>query len=164
MRENYIARDVIEGKGIYCIYQFDNLDQNNKGVFKVGMTTSFHNRIAQNHTYSPAGIWVVAMLKNPTRKSNDRTDASYYREVENFIFSDITKRGGIPIKMNIRRQNEGKTEYIYTDIPTILLSFGKAEKTYGGTFVNYRLSKQKIERERIPDDLFKGEIHFKETI
>jgi hypothetical protein len=164
MREGFIERDVIEGKGIYCIYQFDNLDKNNKGVFKVGMTTSFHNRIAQNHTYSPAGIWLCAMLKNPTRNINNRTDAIYYREVEKFIFDDIVERGGIPIKMNIRRQNKGETEYIYTDIKTILLSFGKAEKKYGGTFFNYRLSKQKIERERISDDLFKGEIHFKETI
>ena len=131
MREGYIQRGPYNGKGIYCFLQFDNLDEHNKAVFKIGLTTSFQNRVGHYHSYGPAGIWTVGFLREPWRLRDGRQDASFYREIEKYIVKGLIDRGGILVTDKTRKRSED-TEYIYTDFDTIKVTFKNAERRYGG--------------------------------
>ena len=81
----------IKGTGLYCIMPFEYLDENNKALFKIGLTTrSFKDRMENYHTSFPLGVYLVAFLKAPTamrirRTGNTRTVTTlkaYYTAIE----------------------------------------------------------------------------------
>jgi len=63
----HLQRDKYGDGGIYAFYPFDSPLVRRKGVFKVGLALSFDKRLHQYDTGSPAGVYVVAYLKNPLK-------------------------------------------------------------------------------------------------
>ena len=154
----YREREQVEGGGIYCFYPFDNKpDEYCKGVFKIGMAISFQHRTGNYHTYLPQGVWTAALLVNPTKKNNFDTERKYYQHIEKEIFSNVEKFGGRPIYMAIRKQNQGKTEWIYTNINGIDKAFEIAHKKYGGQIKLFKL-KLPPSINQVP--FFTGQINF----
>ena len=135
MPYKYVEKEIYLGAGIYCFYPFDSGLVANKGVFKIGMTTSFERRTSSYHTYMPEGVYVVAMF---TPRKNKRQDeygeeglSRYYRRIEKQIFKDIIARGGEMVTMNIRT-NGGKTEWVFADFNILEDAFDKAKEEFGG--------------------------------
>lgn len=140
----------IRGGGIYAVMPFSKLDKNKNAVFKIGSATNFRKRIEEYHTYFPVGIYLVAFLKSPPvprpLRSNPKETPtkSHHFRIEQFIYDDIQKNGGIPISSTTRIQNmnaskEGKTEWIYTNDTTIHEAFLKAKQKFGGDVELYYL-------------------------
>ena len=160
----YLERDVIKGSGIYAFFPFDQLDDKGFGVFKIGMSGNFDNRIKNYHTYLPQGVYYKCFLKNPSLKKNGFDTFSYYVKIEKEIFNDIKLNGGIVISSSIRKHNNGETEWIYANEKMIEDAFDKAYEMYGGknsdleigTLKHLQRQRAKFERNKI----FKGEIYF----
>lgn len=125
-------RDFEDGAGVYCFFSFDNRTKAKKFVCKIGMTTSFHNRIGGYHTYFPMGVWYLAFLKTPTRRNHFTTLRQYYECIEKEIYDDIVAHGGRPVINPTRTKNNGITEWILTDEVTIDTCFTAANNKYGG--------------------------------
>ena len=54
----------IKKGGLYCIYPFDNIDDNGYGLFKIGMAEkSLHNRIDHYITYYPEKVLIICLLE-----------------------------------------------------------------------------------------------------
>ena len=159
-----LEREEIEGSGIYCFFPFDQLDKKGFGVFKIGMTTSFDNRIKNYHTYLPKGVYYKCFLKNPTQKRNGMDVASYYIHIEREIFDDVKTLGGQVITMDIRKNNYGETEWIYANEQMIEDAFDKAYAKYGGVNTDLDIGdlshlaglRNQFERNKI----FRGETYF----
>jgi len=160
----YLEREEIEGSGIYCFFPFDSLDKHKKGVFKIGMTGNFDKRIRSYHTYLPQGMYYVAFLKNPSLKKNGMDTYEYYVKIEKEIFENVKAFGGEVIKMDIRKHNNGETEWIYANEKMIEKAFDLAYIKYGGKRTDLvigmlnKLEKEKVKLEK--DKIFKGEIYF----
>lgn len=135
MPYKYVEKEIYLGAGIYCYYPFDSALVENKGVFKIGMTTSFEKRTASYHTYMPEGMYVVAMYTPRKNKERDEYGEQglpkYYRRVEKKIFKDIIARGGQMVTMNIRTHG-GKTEWVFANYDDIENAFDDALKEFGG--------------------------------
>ena len=162
--KQFVERETIQGSGVYCFFPFDSLDNKKKGVFKIGMTGHFDNRIRGYHTYLPQGMYYVAFLKNPTLQKNVLNTHQYYVKIEKEIFKNIKEFGGEVIEMQTRKINNGETEWIYADEKMIEKAFDLAYQKYGGkntdleigTLSHLNRLKPNLERDKI----FKGEIYF----
>ena len=154
----YRERDDPTGGGIYCFYPFDSpLDETCKGIFKIGLAIDFHDRIGNYHTYLPMGFYKMAILQDPKKGSGYfETLKMYYLKIEKQIYDDIVKDGGYPIFMAIRKQNLGRTEWIYTDQKTIHKAFERANKVFGGKAFLYSLRLPKNNKTPI----FTGSINY----
>ena len=153
----YRQREVIDGGGVYAFYPFDNpLDEYCKDIFKIGMTTKFHKRIGNYHTYLPQGVYTMAILQNPTKLRNNANDRNYFTRIEREIFKDVEGKDGKALYSNIRVNNKGKTEWIYTDEKALDFAFDKAQKKYGGKALLYNLKPKKTQD--VP--IFTGTIHY----
>lgn len=164
----------IKGSGLYCFYPYDKLDDNNKGVFKIGLaTTSFNRRLDQYHTYFPEGLYLVAFLENPpvktigTRQTTAYTKKAVYTKIESFIINHIIEHGGQQIYSTTRikdmnEQNKGATEWIYTDVETIHKAFKSAHKEFNGKDYYYHLDEinQEATIKIKENPIFRGEIIF----
>ena len=132
----HAERERFDGAGIYCFYPFDSKLVNNKGVFKIGMTTSFDKRTYGYHTYLPQGVYIVAMFMPMKHKDKDEYGKvglpKYYKRIEDEIFKEIILRGGEMVTMNVRLKG-GKTEWIFADFNTIEDVFEEKHAKYGGT-------------------------------
>lgn len=54
--------------GLYCFLPYERLDGEKKAVFKVGLTSQdISNRIEQNHSYYPTGVYMVFFLSLPNK-------------------------------------------------------------------------------------------------
>ena len=132
-------RDDPKGGGIYCFYPFDSpLDEYCRGIFKIGLAIDFHSRIGNYHTYLPQGVYTSALLQNPTKKAI-KNKRIYYGKFEKQIYKDVEDAGGKPLYMAFRKQNSGKTEWIYASEKMIDDAFLKAEKDFGGKAHLYKL-------------------------
>ena len=159
-----LEREEITGSGVYCFFPFDQLDDKGFGVFKIGMTTNFDNRIRNYHTYMPKGVFYKCFLKNPTKKREGMDTPSYYIKIEKEIFSDVQQNGGKVITMDIRKHNYDETEWIYANEEKIEDSFDKALEKYGGVRTDLEIGslshlarlRNQFERNKI----FRGEIYF----
>lgn len=167
--KEFKEREVIEGGGIYAFYSFDKFDIHKKGVYKIGLTTNFQKRIGSYHTYLPEGMYFQAFLQNPSLKRNGREDASYYLAIEKEIFHRVEELGGEVVKMEIRKTNNLRTEWIYTNQATIDIAFREADIKYSGKkgrLLEYNLlgkngiEKQTEARLKKNEPLFTGEIVF----
>ena len=165
--KDLMRRERVEGSGVYCFFPFDTLDEKGYGVFKIGMTSHFHNRIGSYHTYLPEGIYFVAFLKNPTKLKGDMNLATYYVMIEKEIFNDIKEHGGRVITQAIRYNNEGETEWIYCNQKQIDDAFERAYVKYGGKHSDLETVKGSFKRSLAARKvglearkIFKGEIYF----
>jgi hypothetical protein len=135
----------ITGGGLYCLMPYETLDKKGKAIFKIGLAIDFDKRMDQYHTYFPLGVYYEAFLVNPKVKNIKtrtmtklETTTIKYKEIEKFIIDDIVAQKGsqrISSTTRIKHRNEdeeGATEWIYTDETTIHEAFLKAEKKYGG--------------------------------
>jgi len=133
----------IKDSGVYCFFPFSTLDKNDKGVFKIGIAKkSIYKRSEQYHTYFPMGFYYVAFLENArvpikTRNKQETTIYKQYREIEKFITDYLIKHGANPIRTTARilhknENNEGMTEWFYTNEDLIHKAFIQAQKKYGG--------------------------------
>ena len=167
--KQYKEREVIDGGGVYAFYPFDKFDENGKGVYKIGMTTNFHKRIGSYHTYLPEGMYFQAFLQNPSLKRKGRENTSYYIAIEKEIFRRIEDLGGEVVKMEVRKTDNLRTEWIYTNQATIDKAFREADIKYSGKYgrlLEYNLlgkngiEKKTEERIKKNEPLFTGEIVF----
>ena len=55
----------ISGGGCYAWIAYQDVDKNNKGVFKVGMALNFSSRGENYFTSHPLGLYFVCFLQNP---------------------------------------------------------------------------------------------------
>lgn len=133
--------------GIYCFFPFAHVDNKDKGVFKIGLATkTYYNRLEAYHTYFPQGVYMIAFLEEPyippATRASEVSLLTQYRKIENFILKIIEDEGGERIKSPARVNNEGKTEWVYTNIKTIHRAFLAAEKQYGGTASLYTFQRE----------------------
>ena len=88
---------------IYCIYPFSGFDKNNRGIFKIGITSKkFHERLDSHyHTYFPAGFYYYCFLQQPEKsEDNERTLLKFYGEIEQFIFANIKMLLVLAVKLD----------------------------------------------------------------
>ena len=161
-REVGLDKLKIIGDGVYCIYPFSELDEKNKGAFKIGIATggSFYHRLEDNyHTYYPMGFYYKSFLEDPTlNKDKKLSKLSYYKEIEQFIFQNIV---GEKIISDARSVKDGRTEWIYTNQKSINDVFEKAFNIYGGKLNSYNLTKGAFRAEtKGKDIIFEGKIKF----
>jgi len=154
-------RQEIEGAGVYCFLPYDRLDIKGKAVFKIGMSTNFHKRAGGYHTSLPQGVWLVNFLKNPTRLMGPNKGKLnlYYTVIEREIFQDIVNHGGKAVSMDYRVKNQGRTEWVYTDVQTIDDAFERAQHKYGGVDVPVNLEEE-LPNAAIKQPCFIGETYF----
>jgi hypothetical protein len=158
-----VAIDILnlKGKGgCYCFMPYESVDDNNKALFKIGMTLDFGNRLDDYHTYFPEGVYHVAFLIDPTidiwdndkitewkknAEKNKKSKADVlkamksqkYKEIEKYLFSYVSDDDGrrLHSTVNVRgpdHNRKGSTEWFYTDIDLIHSAFISAELEYGG--------------------------------
>lgn len=131
---NYINDVFKEGAlknkgGIYCFTPFESLDDDDKGLFKVGLSSNIAYRAEQGYTYFPLGVYWVAFL------TDLNTKAYTLNSVEKFIFQKLVDKGAKRIYTETREKNRneeglGASEWFYTDIATIQHVFKIAVKEY----------------------------------
>ena len=160
----HLQRDIYGDGGLYALYPFDNPLVRKKGVFKIGMALNFDKRLHQYDTGSPAGVYIVAYLKNPLKGvvleglSNDKRRAvltNHYKAVENFIHDYVTENGGKNHLMQIR--SGGKTEWFYCSINVLDEAFERAKKKFGGSLSLFDIEKMETIRVK---PYFVGSINF----
>jgi hypothetical protein len=167
-----VAEDMLhlKGKGgCYCFMPYENVDDNDKALFKIGMTLDFINRLDEYHTYFPEGVYHVAFLIDPeVQMWNDEKIEEWknnanlkrytkkdvmkamrtqqYKEIEKFLFDHVSKNDGRRLHSTVNVRNpdpitrKGATEWFYTDVGLIHEAFTKAEKMFGGEKSLYYLS------------------------
>lgn len=151
--------------GIYCLWPFDSFDKNKKSIFKIGITTrALKKRGESYHTYFPTGVTLIANLENPSiglNKKGKEARRAFYEEIEQSIIDYIVdETGGYQIKTTAKSINDGKTEWVYTDIDSIIEAFEVAHYKYGGTGERFDFDdyyKQK-HREKLKKKHFLGRI------
>ena len=158
-----VVRDELKlkGGGLYCYMPFERLDKHKKAVFKIGMATDFNHRTEGYHTYFPEGVYMVAFLQNPpvprgllrryTKEEKEKLDKGknslkriHYMIIEKFVFDYVNTHGGKRIHSttrvkNLNVENEGETEWTYTDELIVHEAFDEAHKIYGGNLHTYFL-------------------------
>ena len=159
-RKFTIIGDLLELKnkgGIYSYYPYERLDERNKGIFKVGMSTDFQKRFESVHSYYPEGIYLVAFYSNPIipemtseqlrhwRRIN-KTDKkptkeakahAFYMRMERFIFKYLEEHRAKRFYSTTRvkfpnEDKKGATEYFYTTEDLIHEAFEEAKKKFPG--------------------------------
>ena len=167
-----VAVDILnlKGKGgCYCFMPYENIDDNDKALFKIGMTLDFSSRLDEYHTYFPEGVYHVAFLIDPKveewsaeKKEEWRINANLkkytkkdvmkamrtqkYKEIEKFLFTHVSKNDGRRLYSTVNVRNpdpitrKGATEWFYTDVGLIHEAFTNAEKEYGGETLLYHFS------------------------
>lgn len=151
-----VAKDElkIKGKnGLYCFLPYEKLDDNNKAVFKVGMTTQdLANRIENYHSYYPMGVYIVFFLafnikKIPAdlikKKEQLKTETEKFKAIEKDLFNLIVKNSGVRMKFPSRPSISWTfpSEWFYTDVNTLKLSFEEINKKYGGKLHSFHLNR-----------------------
>ena len=129
------------------------------------MSTDFNKRIDGYHTSLPGGLYVNALLTNPSLKRFNGPWSPYYVMIEKEIFVDIVAQGGEPVQSYTRRFNAGETEWIFCSEAMIESAFKRADHKYAGKhtelFIQENLKGDldsflpQLER----DVTFKGEIY-----
>ena len=130
----------IKGGGVYCFMPFSTVDVHGKAIFKVGMSMDFSSRTEAYHTYFPLGVYMVAFLQEPRLVSTRRkkvTRRQVFLKAEKWIMDYIEKEGAKRVKSTARVQNanvdnEGDTEWFYTDENLVHEAFTEAVKKFGG--------------------------------
>jgi hypothetical protein len=167
-RKVSVIGDMLELKGkggIYSVLPYEQIDDKNKAIFKVGMTTDYTKRMDQMHLYFPNGVYFIALLSDPTlpewekkkvqrwkdnHKGEPPTDkdkkSEFYKVIEKFVFKHIEIHKGKRIHATTRVRNpdelqRGETEWIYTHEDVIHEAFNEAHLKFpGGRLQHFYLS------------------------
>ena len=177
MNKPRVIRDelLIDKKGgIYCFMPFDNIDEDKKAVFKIGITMGdFNDRVEGYHSYYPNGVYMIAFLIEPKPDSHTQghnpifKKKTYYTQIEKYIFQKLVDEGAYRIHSTTRvrnknAKNQGATEWFYTDNKTIIKVFKEAHKEYNGELQTFQLEGRKINKKVF--DINKHFEHLKETM
>ena len=147
----------LRGKGgVYAVLPYEQLDDKNKAIFKIGMTTNYIKRFEQMHLYFPEGVYFVNILSDPevpewTKKqitqwkkehnaeppSMQTKKSLFYKSIEEFIFNYVEDHGAKRIYATTRvikpdSDDKGITEWVYTNEDIIHEAFVKAHETFIG--------------------------------
>lgn len=118
----------LEGKqGLYCFFPFEKLDKNNKGVFKIGLTSSqYYKRIEQYHTYLPMGVYIISVLI--AQPMEDKKEQSkIIRNMEKDLMEELLRIGSKQIVTTTRIK---QTEWFYTSPHLIFNAFSYVQEKY----------------------------------
>lgn len=147
------------GKGIYCFFPFDRLDQKNYGCFKIGNTDkNFQDRLQQYHTYFVSGVYVIGLIYIYEKKGKILPDDFKHRLniIEQYCIDEIQKLDGVVIYNKKRKHKQGQTEFIYTKMEVIKKVFENAVKyfrqiykdlNFSLDFVNIPATKRRLKNE-----------------
>lgn len=147
-KQNVITDELnIKGAGMYALLPYEKLDEYDKAVFKIGMTTqSFQSRIEQYHSYYPLGVYMVCFLKNPPVKgSGFRKKSTLYPHIERWIMDKLKSIHGVhQIHSTARARHlnvnkEGETEFFYSTESHIKKVFELAQQKFGGELISFDL-------------------------
>jgi hypothetical protein len=124
--------------GMYCLMPFDELDDEGKSIFKVGISSRDLNyRTSQYSTYFSLGLNIMALLENPPVPKGI-TRLKHYQAIEKFIFDYIVNEGeGYRLKSTDNSKGVGYTEWFYTYPEIISEAFTEAHNKFGGHFEIY---------------------------
>ena len=102
------------------------MEQDNKGVFKIGNTTqTFQQRLQQYHTYFVNGVYVLFFITISPK--NDVYYPENYKHllnvIEDYVIKLIKSKGGVIILDKRRTWKQGQSEWVYSDLETIQKCF-----------------------------------------
>ena len=130
----------ITGAGVYSMFPFSSLDRKKSGVMKVGESSDLVKRTDTYHTYFPAGLYMLAFLTNikgkrVLRGNKAPAPKAIRQEIELFIIQHIVDNGGKRLYSTDRVRNpnrdlEGRTEWVYTNVPKLHEAFNEAGRVY----------------------------------
>jgi hypothetical protein len=127
-------------KGIYCFLPWERVNKDDKAFFKVGLSGNLNRRVEDYHTYFPLGVYMCAFLEEPTKnRTAKETDRQYLEKIEKYIFDKAEDEGANVLYTSTRVKNKGRTEWLYSDLETILECFKMAHDRYGGKFHAYNI-------------------------
>lgn len=154
--------------GLYCFMPFENFDDEDKAVMKIGMTSRPLTKRTDNyHTYFPMGVTLVASLESPlgilNKEDKEKADKrrEHYEAIENFLFAYIIAKGGYRIISTAKLKDEGLTEWVYTSVKMIHDAFTEAQILFKGRINLYNLNDPdylKFENDKLKKDNYIGEI------
>ena len=165
----------VRGPGLYSIYPFERLNQHNKGVFKVGMSTALDKRIdGEYHREFPFGVYLTEFLQEPSgtrmtrrTKTNQGDVRKNLLKYETELFSKIIKKGGERIHSTTRvakanKQKLGETEWVYATPDMIHEAFVELKRDHGGVAQSFPLNRNELEQnaQQNAKRAFKGELYF----
>ena len=156
----------LKGKGgVYAVLPYEQLDDKNKAIFKIGMTLNYDSRMEQMHTYFPHGVYWVSLLSDSTvpawkpaqikqwkethnnkKPTVDEMKSMFYKQIEKYVFSYLENNQGKRIHATTRVTNPdasklGETEWFYTNEDSIHEAFESAHQTFpGGQLQHFYLS------------------------
>jgi len=120
-------------KGIYCFLPFENIDNKNKTVMKIGNTAvNFQIRLQQYHTYYINGIYVLFFIKIETREGNKYPTnfKQILNYIENYILSKIQDNGAVILVNQQRTYNSGRSEWVYDTLSNVKKAFIQTTKHF----------------------------------
>lgn len=150
----------LKGKGgCYCFMPHDCTDDNDKAIFKIGMTLDFSSRFDQYHTSFPESVYFVAFLIDPKvpmwdddkirawKIANNKSSkkdvmkaimSQRYKEIEKYLFDYVENKDGRRLYSSVNVKNpdpisrKGATEWFYADVELIHEAYTNARLIYGG--------------------------------
>lgn len=160
-RVSYRKKDYPNGGGIYAFFPWDVMDNEHAGIFKIGLSKDFSQRIDNYHTALPGGVYFKAFLVNPTKfQTPGETPRQYLEKIEKEVYKSILNSGGTPIDMEIRKRDLGQTEWIHCGSRAIDKAFSAAHRKFGGELELYNMQMPSEEDRDRDDNLFKGVVYF----
>jgi hypothetical protein len=119
--------------GLYCFLPYERLDDDNKAVFKCGMTTQeYASRIENYHTYYPMGIYLCFFI-TPPKTESVAEEKKLIRKMEKDLFFEIKEEGGKMMKFETRPKNDFSSEWFYTSFSELDDAFETVHKKYSGS-------------------------------
>lgn len=147
-------------KGVYCFMPYENIDNKNKTIIKIGNTSvNFQTRLQQYHTYYINGIYVLFFIKiEPKHRVEYPTNfKQIINYIENYILSQIQDNGGIILVNQKRTYNAGRSEWVYDTLGNIKKIFIQSAKHFSKIYkdliiyddcVNISKTKQLFKKEQ----------------
>ena len=164
MVKKTVANDILNLKGkngLYVFLPFERLDDDNKAVFKCGMTSQeeFSKRIESYHSYFPVGVFLCFFLIPP---KNDEDEKKTILNMEKDLFIAIQKEGGKMLKFETRPKGGFKSEWFYTSFEQLDDAFESVHRKYKGSkierFNNKNINKIGERNLHSKKDKYVGEI------
>jgi len=118
-----IDLDNINGPGLYAVTPFDNVDEHNKTVVKIGIAKDLRNREGGYHTYFIKGLYPYRYLFG-----FKYYDQNLLSRMERYMWKLMIEYGAERLTRNIDYfGNEANTEWFYTNESTITKVFKETQ-------------------------------------
>ncbi len=148
--------------GLYAFLPFEQLDRDNKAVFKIGLTANdLQDRLENYHTYFPEGVYIVFFLS-----FEESLARNMYKRLESLLFKAIMVNGGNRLQFTSRpgRANDYQnSEWFYPNWKALQTSFYEIQEKHGGIMHEYNLeniNQRYRNRKDGPEKLYNAEILF----